>query len=464
MATCVRNEASWLPAFLRYHHAVGVERAYLFCDRCFDTSEAIALSFPWVQVFRVAPEQARQFTYISDLHCACMNHARLQARQDGFDWLLTIDPDEFASGNNLASSAVGRAHLLPMLERAKRETVQVRLPTWEVVPMRASADAPFWQQRYFQPTPRLAWTIYDPFHNQQHPWHDFLGHRQGKSIIRTDADIQAYDSHRWVPDQGLAWPTRPEFAELPTEHLGYHNHFFVTSQRHWLDKFPKQAGEPDVWFCGKEVELPKLCWKHLVNRLPANELEGYFDRWIGRSEEELQRLASEGVITKDDNVSEVLRSTGAFQEMRAIDLVRGRPQPVRATSTWGWPAAKIPADQRQGFYGLEYTNRQYFRWTEPHAAIQLHVPPGDYRLRLDMKHLSHLWAGRLDLRLNDHPVPCRERGLVSGSLSQTVRRADFPPGDTLWLHFAFAPVNTASWGHEQRRLGAPIFSIFLDSL
>ena len=81
-----------------------------------------------------------------------------------------------------------------------------------------------------------------------------------------------------------------------------------------------------------------------------------------------------------------------------------------------------------------------------------------------MKQLSSLWAGRLDLRLNDHPVPCRERRLRSGNLIQTLRREDFPAADAVWLHLAFTPVDTSSWGQEQRRLGAPIFSIFLNPL
>jgi hypothetical protein len=464
MVACVRNEAAWLPAFLHYHHAVGVEKAYLFCDRCSDASEAIARSFPWIQVFRLAPEQSEKIPYISDLHCACMDQARILARKDGFDWLLTIDPDEFASANNPASSAIGRAHLLPLLERLKPATIQVRLPTWEVVPMRLSADAPFWQHRYFQTTPRLTWTIVDPFLDRQHPWHDFVGHRQGKSIIRTDAAVQAYDSHRWVPDQGLRWPDRPEFVALPTEEVGCHLHFFVIGQRHWLEKFSKQCHEPDVWFCGKDIELPKRRWKQIVNGLPAHELEGYFDRWVARPEEELQRLAQQGVIVEDSMLTDVLRSTGALQEMLPFHPLGEPNQSVAVPFAWGWPAAKIPADQRRGFHGLERSGPHYFRWTEPHAAVQLQVPPGDYRLRLDMKQLSGLWAGRLELRLNDRPVPTRARQLRSGILAQTLCRQDFPAVDQRWLQFEFDPVNTTTWPHEQRRLGAPIFSIFLEPL
>jgi len=149
MLTCVRNEAKWLPAFLEYHHAIGVERAYVYCDRCTDGSEAIARSYPWVQVFRIDAEQVARFSYISDIHCACMSHSLALARQEGFDWLMILDADEFACGNNPGATALDRALLLPMLIDAKPETVQIRLLTREVVPMRVPAGTPFWQQRYF---------------------------------------------------------------------------------------------------------------------------------------------------------------------------------------------------------------------------------------------------------------------------------------------------------------------------
>jgi hypothetical protein len=111
---------------------------------------------------------------------------------------------------------------------------------------------------------------------------------------------------------------------------------------------------------------------------------------------------------------------------------------------------------------LERWGVDYFRWTEPHAAVQLRVPAGDYRLRLDMKELSHHWAGRLDLRLNDRPVPCRERRLEAGVLSQAIHRDDLPPVEEIWLHMTFDPVNTTACPQERRLLGAPLFAVFLD--
>ena len=45
LLACVRDEAEFLPAFLLYHNAIGIERVYLFLDRCTDASEDLAGGF-----------------------------------------------------------------------------------------------------------------------------------------------------------------------------------------------------------------------------------------------------------------------------------------------------------------------------------------------------------------------------------------------------------------------------------
>jgi len=319
----------------------------------------------------------------------------------------------------------------------------------------------------------LTWNIFDPLRDRHDPWNDFLGHRQGKCIIRTNADVQAYDAHRWVPDQSLSWPQRPEFAQLRTEGAGSHRHFFITSQQHLLEKFTKQMFEAPVWFCGKPVELPKQCWKRLAAEGSAEQRRDYFDRWLARPETELRQLTQQGILHKDSTVADVLRGSGLSHQpalQSAAQWCSAEPvlfEPLTAVSVSaqthrGWTAASLPAWQRQGFYGLERAGADFFRWTAPHAAVLLQVPPGYYRLRLDMKWLSKLWAGRLDLKINDRPVPCRERRFKSGTLSQVLHAADFPAADNHWLHMHFAPVSTTSWQGKTRALGAPLFSISLE--
>lgn len=478
LMTCVRNEASWLPAFLHYHHAIGVERGYVFLDRCTDDSAAIAASFPWVRLFQLVPDRLDQFQYVCDLQAACMNHVLQLARADGIDWLMMIDPDEYAyAGNPRAQTAVARAHLHGLVQRVRADVVQIRLTTHEVVPQRLPADAPFWQHHYFQTEPKLAWTIVDPLRQRQGAWHDFLGHRQGKALVRTSAHVQAYDAHRWVPEQGLRWPQRPEYVELPGVWLGAHLHYFVTSQRHWLAKFPKYSSEPEVWVCGKPVELPKQCWKEVVSRMSAAELEGYFQQHVARPEAELRDQVRNGLVLENTVVLDVLRESRALREGRVLDCPSPRPpsgiewfDPLPATTTQraaglqlSYPMTHLHLGSSRGFHTLERSGADYFRWTEPQAALQLHVPPGDYWLRLEMKRLAKLWPGKIALRLNERTVPLRDRQLRSGVLSLRVDRADFPDADQFWLQLAFDTVDTARWSTpDQRQLGAPLFSVCLE--
>src|SRR5688572_25540502 len=206
MALCVRDEAEFLPANLLYHHALGVSRAYVFLNRCKDDRARIAASLPWVRPILLDPEEVGRFVYVADLHAACMNRALELARAERFDWLLFLDPDEFAAADSPkpeGGSATERAHLGRMLARVAPETEVVLLATREVVPARLPARARFWSQRFFQVEPRLSWRILDPLTGVVADWKGFLGHRLGKSIVRTSAAVQAFDSHWWVPDQSV---------------------------------------------------------------------------------------------------------------------------------------------------------------------------------------------------------------------------------------------------------------------
>jgi hypothetical protein len=463
LVTCVRDEARWLPLFLRYHHAVGIERAYLFCDRCNDSSTVIAAQYPWVNVLHVAPDEAEQFPYIADLHRACMDHALGLAREEGIDWLLIIDPDEFACGDNPGDTPLERAQLQPLVARSRPETVQIRLATREIVPQRLPDGEPFWRHRFVQRRGELTWNFRDPVAGDMHAWTGFLGHREGKALVRTTASVQGFDSHRWVPQQGAVWPRRPEFTELPTEHAGYHLHYYLTGHHHWIEKFRKQSHEPDVWICGTDVELPKRMLRRAALSSPAGAAADYFARYVSRPEKELVELARRGIIEENHDVVSLLQTFGAALLGAAFRPLspqgNGSPTGVRR----GWTALDMPVDHRQGFFGLERHSGDYFRWAQPDVAVRLAVPPGDYRLRVDMKSLRRLWRGRLDLWCDDRPIPCRHRSFAGGVVQQELRRGDLS-ADPFWLRMHFDPIDTSTWPNEVRRLGAPIFSIDLAPL
>jgi hypothetical protein len=482
MALCVRDEAEFLPANLLYHHAVGVSRAYVFLNRCKDDSARIASSLPWVRPILLDPEEVGRFVYVADLHAACMNRALELARAEGFDWLLFLDPDEFAAAGSSGpqdASATERAHLGRMLAGVAPETEVVLLATREVVPVRLPARTRFWRQHFFQVEPRLSWRILDPLTGVVADWKGFLGHRLGKSIVRTSAVVQAFDSHWWVPDQGVPSGVRPEYVPLRTERTGIHLHFYVSGQEQWHQKFWKDATGPDVYLCGTPVEFPKRCWRHAIKRLPAAQLAGYFDRWVARPEEELLQLCRDGVVIESDLPEAVLREAGVLRggdvrlpqfHLRRTELFRPWSDP-RSQFEKQSPVVRLryPLSQArellQGFYGLEWYGADLFRWAGPSASLRLRLPPGDYRLCIHMKGLVSMWAGRFDVSLNGRPVPCRDRRLENGVLSQVLLRSDFPSAAEFVLGLEFPPLDTSSWPtSDSRQLGAALTEISFEPI
>jgi len=192
---------------------------------------------------------------------------------------------------------VERAHLGTMLSQLDASIEQVRLATRELVPLALDRNAPFWKQRFFQKEEVLDWEIFDPLTKRTASWHGFLGHREGKCLVRTTCEAQGYDPHRWVVEQGDYVPERPEYVALNTIESGFHLHFFIVNQRHWIEKFRKMSDEPETWPCGHPVELPELWLGRASSRLSDKELAGYFQRWIARSEGDIQERARRGLLS-----------------------------------------------------------------------------------------------------------------------------------------------------------------------
>ena len=476
LLACVRDEAEFLPAFLLYHKAIGIERVYLFLDRCTDASEDLAARFPWVRALAVDPEEAARFPYIADLHAACMNHALYLARQEGFDWLAILDPDEFAFANNPGRSAIERAHLPAMLRGVATTTAAVRLPTRELVPALLAEETPFWKQRYFQTHPRLRWRLHDPLTGETHLWRGFIGHREGKQLVRTSLSVQGYGSHRWVPEQGRRFPDRPQFVPLPIEDRGWHWHFYTSSQRQWRSKFRKKAFWPERWSCGSPVALPQLLWRRAADATDASVAD-YFSRWIARPLFELRMLAMFGRVLEQDGVEAVLREAGHLAGDTLIVPERsanGAAEPFYPVCSPGqslvrdahgrvldYPAALTPVVDLKGAHPLELHRGEVFRWLEPRAALRLHATPERYWLRMHMGDLW--WAGRLDLSINGKPIPPRERRSEDGTISQLLVPEDFADGPDYWLEMHFAPIDTSAFcPPDPRALGAPLFRLTLE--
>jgi hypothetical protein len=290
MVLTVRDEERFLAANLAYHHALGVTRAYVFLDRCGDASKQQAQSYRWVQVIeqdRLPDEQ-----WIHQYQARCVQMALELARGEGYEWLMFVDPDEFAFGQRPAKRYAwlreprlrGRkarpeevGSLTEMLKRVGPETEQVLLLPKEVVPTPLAKGEPFWRLHYFQVRGALQRSLLDPISGQVRPLTKWLGHTTGKGIVRTAAEVQAGNPHRWAPSQDRR---QAEVREIPSEWCGSLYHFVVVSADHWWEKYRKLGKSPPLGPRGTPMPFPKQAWTEATMIMSEAEARAYYDRWV----------------------------------------------------------------------------------------------------------------------------------------------------------------------------------------
>lgn len=413
-----------------------------------------------------------------------MDHALNQARRDGFDWLLTLDPDEFAFGGADPSSVpAGRAswagNLPRMLAEVPPQIQMVKLPTLEALPQVDCEGAPFWKHRHFLMDPLLEREIFHPVTGERRTWKGALGHIQGKSIVRVSAQVQAYDSHRWVVDHGRQLPDRPDYVPIPTETRGAHLHYNITDSRHWWEKYLKIGYQPTVWTCGSPVEYPKQCWKEASAALSAEGAREYFERWVGFSDEKLESLEKEGRAIPIDIVRQVLEENDLMREGQLIPLLKPFAAPSQTPSAVVRDLGELIAsgDSRsmlsleigrlsprflRGFHPVEQAHHRVFRWSEPEAGILLELAPRDYRVTLDLDCLAVHFAGLQEVTFNERSLPIIRS--AEGRLHFDLPGSLFKATGENWLNFRFQPVDTSAWPGETRQLGAPLFKLGLKKL
>ncbi len=307
LTACIRDEAATLPAFLAYHRALGVERAYLYLDRCTDATESLLRGHDWVEVIErsrdpyAVPLEAHQM--------ACADDALARAWTEGIDWLLHLDPDEFAWGGPLAHAGASReaGDLRTMLARAAPRTEMVTLRPLEAVPVRRPMGTPFWTQHAMLDRGAIVRDVLDPWTGRTTRLGRWLGHVLGKSVARVAADLQSASAHRWTRRQGVTVP-----AELPvaSEELGVHFHYVVRDGAHWLAKYRQLSTDPDVWLRGIAMEFPKLSWKKAAAVMSREDAERYFDEWVAVPDEIVARHRDAGVVIVAPHVERVLDEIG----------------------------------------------------------------------------------------------------------------------------------------------------------
>lgn len=319
LVLCARNEERFLPAFLAYHRALGVDRAYVYLDRCTDRSRDHLARHDWVEV--IERNQPDGTTQLSLHQMACANDALVRARAQEIPWLMMLDADEFAWGGDPlprpcpawrrwlglpAATLAARGHLSRLIDGAAADTEMILLRTAEVVVEAGREDLPFWTQHHFQTEVALHRPVLHPGTGEMRTLNRWLGHRLGKSIVRTACDVQAFDSHRWTRRQDR---DIPDDLPLRTEQHGWILHYVVTGPEHWRQKYLNLAYEPAHWLRGQPVDFPKQAWKEAAMRMDEAEARDYFSTWVAVPPRLVRAARRRGSLRRVSVVEDILKQT-----------------------------------------------------------------------------------------------------------------------------------------------------------
>jgi hypothetical protein len=466
MALCVQNERRFLAQHLAYHRALGVERAYVFGDRSTDGSLSVAANHPWVETFEIPGEQGSRFAYISDPQRACMDFSLVRAREEGFDWLLFIDPDEFIGSSR--DQWTGQDPWLPqLLASVSEEIVMARFDVREALPLHEPGLPWHESHIYFQhrdPVPRRISHI---AHQQEVVWNDFLGHRQGKCFVRTRARVQAYDAHRWTVEQFALLPEQPEYVALATQSFGWIHHFLITSHAHWRSKYRSFQHEPAHWFCNSPVETPKQWWKEISLR-PESETARYYEDCVAVSRGELEAWLQQGLIMTDTSVRDFIRTLPASDntpspgiQARAVNFQKYLDSETLedALAVLDYPVGSLRRRDLIDFYHLELHRDALFRWSGPDAAIRLRLGPGVYSARLDTGGMApNRQLARVRLKTAERGWNVTSTNILGQKLEFKLEIAVGSAGEA-WLKLDSPPITLPPG--EKRRLCLPFFGLKL---
>jgi Glycosyl transferase family 2 len=311
LTMCVHNESELLATHLKYHRFLGASKAYIYLDRCTDASAEIARSLgDWVEIIeRNSPIEKHFFR---THQTACMNDALERARSDNCDWLLAIDPDEFVVPEDGEQPQIGEGNPLSdasfrnIVNGVSDEVYQIVFSTWESFPIRRDEYSAFWRNPFFIKRP-FSRQLFDPISRQYRTRASgFFGHNLGKALIRTSADVQAYNAHQWTIRQSVRANEFPKKVSVPTINRGFHCHFLVISPSQWLKKYRSFANHFTTWPSGLKVGFPKMEWTKMSLEYPLPEIYAYLNNYVFESIERARQFVDAGCLVKDTRLRSLI--------------------------------------------------------------------------------------------------------------------------------------------------------------
>lgn len=339
----VRNEQDLLRANVLYHRYLGVRRFYVFLDGTTDRTPETVIDLDYVtllpsssresflespahRTMHASSERLKHVVRTSATHSAARQMLNTiiaceRARDEGIDWILSLDPDELICFDPHETQA---GELTSFLQTQPVDIEQITFPSAEIVQQSHSYENVFAEATLFKhPDSSVRRSLYDPFKKavrghffyprklrriplpkyKKLTW--WYGHRFGKSAARTSIDLLPR-VHTFDRFDGS--------RELQTRGAGLALHYLLYSADDFMKKYRNFRGRPDTYVSGQAVNYRKKIWIQMVNDPSFSEefLREYYNRWVAFDDEEIARLRKDGVR------SDLLEVTAIRQAFAAL--------------------------------------------------------------------------------------------------------------------------------------------------
>lgn len=293
LVTTVKNERDLLRSNIEYHCRLGIDHFFVFLDGTEDNTQETINDLPFVVIqnsvdpaqYALVPELKDLIENYQEHHTArqCLNayHALQVARNEGFDWLVSLDPDELICPH---LDRLYPGQLKDFFTSITPNIELVRFQPLEVVSRRMHYENVFKEEVLFKLLgKKIKHKIYDPINSNCLKVNGFYGHSLGKSAIRTAVEAKPDTVHKFQRMNG---------TKLIREWHGWLLHYNCYDFNDFLKKFTNFKYRPDTFLSGNRIEFTRYLWRELVNNsnLSFDELKEYFNKWIMFHPLEVHRL------------------------------------------------------------------------------------------------------------------------------------------------------------------------------
>lgn len=353
----VRNEQDLLRSNVLYHGHLGIERFYVFLDGTTDRTPDTVSDLDAVTILpscsgetflesEANRSQHARSPQLQEVVIKSASHhearqmlntivALERARDEGIEWLVSLDPDELLS---LDPDTTEEGALVDFLASQPPRVEAVSFPTSEVVQRRTTYENVLAEATLFKH--ESSWIprpLYDPYRKQvrRHFYEPrkvlglpipkrktlswWYGHRLGKCAARASLDLlpRVHTFRRF------------DGSRLETRSAGRLLHYLLYSADDFVKKFKNYVSHPDTLVSGHALSYRKRVWIDLVNDPSFSEadLREYYDRWVAFDEDELAGMKKGGARP------EIVEVTSTGQAFRKLDLREPAVESERSRSS-----------------------------------------------------------------------------------------------------------------------------------